>query len=58
MYICGYSIATKGYKFFSPATVKLIVSRDAVLMNGAIWNWSKEGGKTFIPELLEDENKK
>jgi len=63
MVLIGYEPGTKGYRFFDPATGRLVVSRDALFDEGQAWKWTNaenpttEETETFIVHYeLPDEN--
>ncbi|BBH00217.1 multidrug resistance-associated protein 9 [Prunus dulcis] len=37
----GYATCEKGYRVFDPVTRKLLLSRDVIFDEGAIWNWKE-----------------
>lgn len=38
----GYSIATKGYKFYNLETKQWIVSQDVIFYEGGVWQWKDD----------------
>lgn len=43
MVFIGYESGTKGYRFFDPATHRLVISRDVIFDEGQPWNWNRTG---------------
>ncbi|KAM2096074.1 hypothetical protein ACFX1R_019771 [Malus domestica] len=60
----GYATCEKGYKVFDPATKKLILSRDIVFYEKAVWNWKGSSEQhemlliegRFVYDSLSSEN--
>jgi len=52
MIFIGYDSGTKGYRFYNPATGKLVVGRDAIFDENTPWDWEKSAGNT--DQLSED----
>lgn len=46
MIFIGYESGTKGYRFFNPATGKLVVGRDAIFDENVSWDWANAAGNT------------
>nr|CAB3503193.1 unnamed protein product [Digitaria exilis] len=58
MIFIGYEPGSKAYRFYSPDTGRVIISRDAVFDKARAWDWSStaepeaEGSEPFIVESL------
>ncbi|KAI5344133.1 hypothetical protein L3X38_012010 [Prunus dulcis] len=50
----GYATCEKGYRVFDPVTRKLLLSRDIVFDEGAIWNW-KEATENSVVMVNDEE---
>ncbi|KAI5332824.1 hypothetical protein L3X38_022953 [Prunus dulcis] len=50
----GYATSEKGYRVFNPVTRKLLLSRDIVFDEGAIWNW-KEATENSVVMVKDEE---
>ncbi|KAI5324312.1 hypothetical protein L3X38_033385 [Prunus dulcis] len=50
----GYETCEKGYRVFDPVTRKLLLSRDIVFDEGAIWNW-KEATENSVVMVNDEE---
>ncbi|CAD6221564.1 unnamed protein product [Miscanthus lutarioriparius] len=46
MIFIGYETGTKGYRFFNPATSKLVVSRDVIFEENKPWDWTNAQSST------------
>jgi hypothetical protein len=46
MIFIGYESGTKGYRFYRPATGKLVVGRDAIFDEKVSWDWANAVGNT------------
>lgn len=46
MVFIGYESGTKGYRFYNPATGKLVAGRDAIFDENEPWDWANAAGNT------------
>lgn len=46
MVFIGYEAGTKGYRFYNPATGKLVVGRDVIFDENVPWDWANTIGST------------
>jgi len=53
--LLGISEETKGYKMYNPVTKKLIISRDVIFEENAIWNWA-ENSTNMLLRWGDDDN--
>jgi len=63
MVFIGYESGTKGYRFFDPATGRLVISRDVIFDEGQPWKWTNAADETvqlspesFVVHYESDEN--
>lgn len=50
----GVSDASKAYKLYNPSTKKIVISRDVVFDEEAIWSWKGYEAKQCIPIAFDD----
>ena len=53
----GYTNDSKGYKFYNPATKKILLSRDALFLENTFYNgWSEDAREVQNQKLLDEES--